>query len=445
MQYRVGVCSSCGASFKVPGTFAADKAKCKVCGGVVDVGPVRTDEGQTKPAPPVPARSAPPKPAAPAPRATAAAVPPKREGPSMKERLLSQRAAEAAKPQGGAAAASVGASPARPAAAGKPAQPAAAPRSRAQAGSPGGQVGAGAKVTAPATQERGATGGTRRRAGKAIEEGEEGRHRGRGRKREKQNPALMLTAVGLVVVAGASLGAWFYFMGGDEGTPAPEGTAAVQAGATAAQTPSAPAAAGKGESNLAERGAASETTPQDAPPRAETPAATPPARRTRANIDPASVDLTAIETFTAPAGTSPDEWSRIQNLVATALDSESGVAGTRAQRELEGLGKPAFAAIVNAMTKIDYASEQGYRDGDIAQRMLRAISNGSNFEWRYSTDPGDVYFNKRVVESWAKVWARARTDEAYWRTFTKQTDQPQEGAGGAPKARTDDLDSLDDI
>ena len=40
MQYRVGTCASCNATFKVPATFPADKAKCKSCeDGVVEIGP----------------------------------------------------------------------------------------------------------------------------------------------------------------------------------------------------------------------------------------------------------------------------------------------------------------------------------------------------------------------------------------------------------------------
>lgn len=380
----------------------------------------------------------------------------------MKERLLAERAAQtpAAKApaaQAGSAGSAIpprAAAQGRTASTGKPLQVAAAPKARAIAEPPTGKLNVGAKNAASAGAKRGAAAGRRRGAQKGDDPEEVGeRGRGRGRKREKQSPALMLTSVGLVLVAAAGAGAWFYFMGDAEEAPTTEGTAAVQAGTPAAQaqtpanTDSAPAAerAGAGEPVAADRDTAEGAEADGGTPPAETAAAAPPARRTRANVDPATVDLGAIETFGAPAGTASDEWSRIQNLVATALDSESGVAGTRAQRELEGLGKPAFAAIVNAMTKLDYSTEQGYRDGDIAQRMLRTISNGSNFEWRYSTEPGDVYFNKRVVESWAKVWARARTDEAYWRTFTKQTDQAGDAAGGAPKPPPDDLDSLDDI
>ncbi|MBI4881916.1 MAG: hypothetical protein HY812_20005 [Planctomycetes bacterium] len=37
MTDRIGVCGGCGARFKVPGSFTGTKAKCKKCGGVVEV------------------------------------------------------------------------------------------------------------------------------------------------------------------------------------------------------------------------------------------------------------------------------------------------------------------------------------------------------------------------------------------------------------------------
>ena len=33
MKFRKGICGDCGAQYKLPETFAADKAKCKQCGG----------------------------------------------------------------------------------------------------------------------------------------------------------------------------------------------------------------------------------------------------------------------------------------------------------------------------------------------------------------------------------------------------------------------------
>ncbi|NUP96664.1 MAG: hypothetical protein HUU28_10925, partial [Planctomycetaceae bacterium] len=40
-QFRQAKCTQCAASFKVPATFTAAKAKCPKCGGVVEVGEVQ--------------------------------------------------------------------------------------------------------------------------------------------------------------------------------------------------------------------------------------------------------------------------------------------------------------------------------------------------------------------------------------------------------------------
>ncbi|MCA8979287.1 MAG: hypothetical protein KDC14_04620, partial [Planctomycetes bacterium] len=58
MKYRLGVCKDCSANYKVPASFEADRAKCKACGGVVELGKVREDAPAPKPAaaPPMPAR-----------------------------------------------------------------------------------------------------------------------------------------------------------------------------------------------------------------------------------------------------------------------------------------------------------------------------------------------------------------------------------------------------
>ena len=56
MATRVGVCRSCGAQFRIPATFAHDRARCRTCGGVVEIGP---PEGIASVAPAAPADPAP--------------------------------------------------------------------------------------------------------------------------------------------------------------------------------------------------------------------------------------------------------------------------------------------------------------------------------------------------------------------------------------------------
>ncbi len=50
MDYRLGKCSSCGAEYKVPSSFAHDVARCKVCKGVVRLGPSSAPNPATAPA-----------------------------------------------------------------------------------------------------------------------------------------------------------------------------------------------------------------------------------------------------------------------------------------------------------------------------------------------------------------------------------------------------------
>jgi hypothetical protein len=491
MEYRVGLCSSCGASFKVPASFSADRAKCKVCAGVVEVGPVQSDAGVAAAPPPIPTRK--PTPRDPE-RAKPATSETRREGPTMKERLLAERrAAEAAaaatsKPSaipadtaqrtvGGSSGGgtgqvrpAVGARDGSGAALGKVARNAAKP----VAGAAARTTAAGASGTAKASSRpasakpAGARDGSeepkesqrqsassRRRSGAAPEkeagQGSKGRP-GRGRAREKLSPALLVTA-GALALVGLGAGAWLLF---SESSPMDPSPARANPPGTL-PTPGTPEGL-RADGPGAPSGTTPEPTGQEAP--AQAPPAVPAAPaaatpRARAQRDPASVDLNALAEFGPPAGTSGEEWARVRDLVATALDPESGIAGNRARLELEQLMKPAFPAIINRMRTLDYSTERGYRDGDIAQRMLQKITSGRNFEWRYTTEPGDEYFNKRVVESWHKVWARAQNDEAYWKDFARIPDGDGGDAGasgagagsGGPARRldADDLDALDDL
>jgi len=90
MAHRVGVCQSCRARFQIPASFSPRRAKCRNCGGVVEIGP---PEGAPEPVPqraatatvapraaepaPVPAPTRAPAPAAP----MQPAVPPERAAP----------------------------------------------------------------------------------------------------------------------------------------------------------------------------------------------------------------------------------------------------------------------------------------------------------------------------------------------------------------------------
>nr|MBA2557046.1 hypothetical protein [Chloroflexota bacterium] len=295
---------------------------------------------------------------------------------------------------------------------------------------------------------------SRRRGGRGksddTEDGAETGGRGaRGRAKKKQSPVLLAITLGALLIAGGAA-AW-YLMGGAEDdaqenpeqaatTPGAAGattTPAEQGGVLAAENPapegSAPAAVGTDLDGTEVAPEAGAGTAQGTP-------ATPSAFGT-------AVDLSAIPAFGPDAGVDEAEWKRIRDLVATALDSGSGVAGSRAIRELGALGRPAFPAIVNAMLRLDYSTEQGYRDGDIAQRMLQEISAGRNFEWRYGIGPAEVSWNQRVVQKWAEVWDKAKDDPTYWLWWTKQEGDKSapEGEEETIKIDEDALDALDGL
>jgi hypothetical protein len=85
MAHRVGVCGSCRARFQIPATFLPKQARCRTCGGVVEIGPPEKDSEVR----PEPARAEPPATAAPAaPAPIAAKVPAPAPEPVKKRSLL---------------------------------------------------------------------------------------------------------------------------------------------------------------------------------------------------------------------------------------------------------------------------------------------------------------------------------------------------------------------
>jgi hypothetical protein len=105
--------------------------------------------------------------------------------------------------------------------------------------------------------------------------------------------------------------------------------------------------------------------------------------------------------------------------MATYIDPAAGAAGNRARAKLMERGREAFPAILNAFKRIDFSTEEGMREGDLTQRLLTDICNGQNFDWRFSTEPGDVLFNKKVVRAWIKAWEQGREFPQAWAKLTK--------------------------
>ncbi len=487
MKYRLGECSSCGANFKVPASFEADRAKCKSCGGVVEIGPVREDAPQpAKPAaatpPPMPARKvAPAKAESPEPA-------PKKErtGPSMKERLLAQRRAEAeaaakqqttSKPAAKPAAKSGAAKPS-PARRGAPAGARArrgadeADEAPARGSSRGGsRRGGSSRRSAPAKSRRGGRG----RGGDEDDDAEDGGRGGRRGRRpqKKQNPMLLVVA-GVMILLAAGAGFFLMNQGGDsadEVIASGNGETGADASSDAANDAAADPASADGDATTDDAAsddaatddpgtteessgtddAASTDAAAEAPSgaanetNASEPAAEKPARTFK---DPASVDLAAIEDFGVPQGCTEERWAELQELAAQMMDPFAGAAGRRAGKKLVEEGKFAIPAILNVMKTFDLTDNDQFLTANAAQKTLTEICNGINLGWQYPDSQPDTwhYYDKRAIQSWCDLWKRYDSDHGYWLTHTKRDkgskpeETPSDDVGGE-----DDLDALDDL
>jgi hypothetical protein len=227
-------------------------------------------------------------------------------------------------------------------------------------------------------------------------------------KPKKKNMGVVVGA--LVVVVVIVFGAVFFLNQGDSATQAAETELAA-----APETPiEAPV-----EEPVEEEAPVEEPDPE---PEAE---AEEPVAKVPEVKDPSSVDLSLLEDQVKLPETSDEDWSNIEDLVATFIDPNAGAAGNRARKQLLEKGRVAFPAILNAFKRIDVTSQEGYRDGDLIQKLLMDICRGNNFDWRYTTEPNDAYFNKRVIEMWFKSWAQVVENPKAWIQMGKLT--PEEG------------------
>ena len=449
MTFRIGECSSCGASYKLPASFTADRAKCKNCGGVVEIGQAGAPGPSKGAAPPIPAQK-------PAGAAAAASQPKKkREGPSMKERLLAQRQAEQAK------------------------QAAAAPKVTSRAASKTTPKGA-TKAAAPAAGKAGTSGSRRsrpagsrsrssRRAGDDEDQEDGGGRAGRRRHAppKKKLPVLgFVVAVVLLIAVGG--GSWWFLNKETATTDKSDEVNAAGSGAEVASTdggttPDGDGGAGDGTEEPGEL--TDDTTGSgDADisiadgnamigDEGETEAAPKPIKKEAPAGDPDSVDLTAIADFGPIAGCGASRFAELQELAATMVDPMAGAASTRAVKSLVESGKEAFPVVFNALKAQDLTTEDGFRNADLAQRTLMDICNGSNFGWKYPSQEPDTfhYFDKKVIVSWSKAWDQAKDNDGAWAKLAKldKIDAPEtptkEVVDDATEDALDSLDGLDDL
>ena len=428
MSHRVGICSSCEANYKVPADFAADKAKCKSCGGVVEIGAV-VDDPPPPPVPAKPVRKAEPKVEEHVPSGK------KGDGPSMMEKLLAQRQADREQAE----------APKKPAEAKAPAAAKKTPVKKASAANDE-TISSTGKPKARATSRKAAPSrSTRpsrsRRRGRGKDDGDEDgdeEEGGRKSRRQKKKSPVPLICTLLLIVVGGVAGAYFA-MSGDSATEDMADTAKVDAEETPAEEPATDAA----DEEAAEE--PTEETPAEEPVEEEKPK--PVADRKPKVANPMDVDLEGLADFGAPPGCDADRWESLQEDAALLVDPQAGAAGGRAGKRLKEAGRLAIPALINVFKTRDMGSDAGFRDGDVLQRTLEKIYNGKNFGWKYTTEPNDHYYNRKVVENHWKLWNKYENDEAGWLSFTgldKEGVKPS-GDSGSDDLSTDELDALDDI
>ena len=103
------------------------------------------------------------------------------------------------------------------------------------------------------------------------------------------------------------------------------------------------------------------------------------------------------------------------------------------------------------MLAIDVATTEGYRTGDLLQKLLMEMCRGSNFGWKYSTSAEDQAFNQKVVQAWHKAWAGVEADRKAWIQLGKLSEEEGEallaGLAGAPEeaAPADAPEELEDF
>jgi outer membrane biosynthesis protein TonB len=499
MEYRQGICGDCNAEYQLSPTFSADKAKCKKCGGAVAVGPVqeRPDPVPTKshtgssagassaPKPkPVPTKS-------PKPTSSPQAAPPKkvvevpeeaprkrREGPTMKEKLLARRKAdseaeestETPAPKTGKAQAA------------RPSSGSTHPKGGKKTA--GGRAGSKSSAGGSSSTRRSSTSKSSTRSGtrsKSSRRGEDDDDEGSARpgrrtrgKQKSMSPGMM---IGSLVVLVVLVIAMFFVMGGDETVPEENDTQVV---ATGEGTQAAGSVGATSDSNTGDDpagGAPEEDPPAEVVPDKPAEPKEPkkpegPATETsqiprngitgRFNVymlskqpkgaakypdalyvptDPAEPKLATFEPFGVPPGVQESEWIEIMDLARVMIDPDAGAAGTKAAMALEKKGKVAFPALINVMLSLDFADPEGNMAGDFCQRSLMKIANGMNVGWYHDfrEEPNKTAIqNSRCVEVlYEKVWKRELREPGYFERYAKIEEMKKRDDASASEGNDD--------
>ena len=417
--FRQAKCTACAATFKVPGTFAANKAKCPKCGGVVEIGPVQSAAAKTE----APKQEAPKaESAAPASKPVPAAVPPPKPAAPKAAAETPKPATAPTKPAATAPTKPAAAAPTKPAAAAK----SAAPSVRDAAASAASKVKSGATTPAASKSKTG-----------AAEQGEAEGKRARHTPKKKSNTPMILSAVFCVAMIGAS--AWWFGvkMPADEKTEQEAAEALTKQKREAAE---AQAAKDKAEMEAADAARLAAAAAADQQKGGDAPAASSASGEKQADkpVTPKAagsnviddIDLTAFPVLPKQSSCSDEQWATLQDDARTLIDPAAGAKGGRAGKRLQESGRLAVPALLNQFRTINPATDDGRKAGDLIQKTLERICNGINFGWQYTTEPTDVVYNKKAIKKWFEIWETVGEDEQQWLGFTKQL--PKQGEAAKP-------------
>ncbi len=429
MDHRNGICASCEANYTIPASFEHDKARCRECGGTVEIGPIVSDDSNE----PM--------------QELEEYVPSgkKRTGPSMMEQLRARQAEAAAEDA--------------------PAPPAkAAPKSPVKATAKPVQKPVAKAVPKAGVARKSAAGGgkSKARAGKKSGSGSKRRGASRGGKRvekeKKKTPMGMLIGVGgIVILLGASL---YLFkddlLGTEKKVDAAENTtASTDASADSAET-TLPDAAVESTDTAIDEAAVKPPADAEEDVAAEEPAAEEESTDPKDKYNPAKVDLASLADYGPSDSTSEEEWDEIQTRMIRAMNPDLGKGQTNEWMYLKANPRKSFPAIVNYLIHIDYSTKAGTEQGKWATRIIEDITKGSNYGWAEFEEnidkvgPGYFeWFNKTVAMKWHQNWGNAENDLDTWGRMLKlsaaevKTLKSKLGGGGDEGLDDDEPSSLD--
>ena len=412
MEHRIGICASCQANYTIPANFEHDQARCRECGGTVEIGPVVGGEPEAKASELeeyVPSGK-------------------QRSGPSMMEQLRARRAADAGQDEPDEA----------PGKRAKPTRAKATTTKRATGKTAARKGGASARKskTSGNSKVSKSSGGSKRSGSKRKSGG--GRSSKRSSPEKKKSSAGMLIGiVGLVVL----LGAGGYFFKDDLFGSTPKVDAAGSdsvADADSAETSSTETATGMDDKATPAETATSDAS-SDSQAEADSDAAKVPAvaaaKEPEAEApksgpkDPDDIDLSVYPDYGPVDGTTPEFFAELEARMVRAMNPDIGSAQTKEWKFLGEYPRKAFPVILNYLKHLDLSTKEGNEQGKWAVRILENNTNGTNYGWKEFEEDAEKngpryheWYNKKVIVGWCKVWNKGESDLKQWKGIAKLSD-----------------------